>query len=268
MTLTPWPEHVEPSGDFYPVSTGPLTVEKYVRVTKVAKMIALWPERLQGWYEKQGQLATLEAVRLNWLWFKDLELDQFLVEIESKVKKAKRSLTEMNKAADIGTTAHRLAENWLRAEAGLEEKHKGVARIPESVRAFTAFQGKWAEEKLEVVRTEQFICSHRDKVGGTIDIVARCPRRGLGIVDLKTSKYLVADQHVQVAAYFKYAKQHEDIQWAELWRMPKEAGDSGPEVKQLGHYYDMGRDKHVEKLPEELFAAFFSALQLYRIFHA
>jgi hypothetical protein len=57
-------------------------------------------------------------------------------------------------------------------------------------------------------------------------------------VDLKTSRGIYDDYHLQVAAYVKAARNFADIQWGKIVRVPKVMTDPAFEVKVLGDCYD------------------------------
>ena len=94
---------------------------------------------------------------------------------------------------------------------------------------------------------------------GTIDIVAEHPANGLGVVDLKTSKGLYTDHHLQVAAYMHAGRNFADLKWAQIVRLPKNLEDPGFEVKPLGALYDrqLGQD--------QLYSVFKAALTVYKL---
>lgn len=258
--LRGWPEPVEASRGVYTING-----KDYARITSVLKMIGYGSDALMGWHEKQGKAAAIEAMRANWEWLKGLGVEQFVAAIEPEVAKAKRALTTMNQAADIGTLAHKMAENWLREEMGLRPKHLNIPVNDQSTWAFMAFQDKWRQAGYKPVRTEQFIYDPVDRVAGTIDILAESDR-GLGVVDLKTSNYIVASHHVQVAKYKMMAGGWRDVRWAELWRIPKSLENFEVEVRELGDIFNMQKKVHEQKSEAQLLQAFAGALAIHRTF--
>lgn len=137
-----------------------------------------------------------------------------------------------DRAADIGTVTH-----W-RCEAALKGLEPDRDSVPadlweKSGPGFQRFVAWWADERLAVVHSELQMVSEAMQVGGTADIIARSPVRGLGLVDLKTSKasrYWPYDEvFAQVAAYAAmYEEVHgERIAWIDVVRIGKEEKDAG-----------------------------------------
>lgn len=143
----------------------------------------------------------------------------------------------VKEAGDIGTEIHALAENWLKAQIGLDHL-TGVPSNPEAGLAFLAFKDRWQGSGLNPVLVEQPVYDTDWGYAGTIDILAECPQRGLGVIDLKSNKKLYQDKHLQVASYLKAGRNFADLKWAELWRLPKVMGNLEVEVKPLGEMYD------------------------------
>ena len=124
---------------------------------------------------------------------------------------------ELNKAGDIGTALHELAELHI----------KGVYyELPEDPivqECFNKFKDWWAEQEYEVTFTEKSFCCRKYKYGGTADLVVN----GDTIIDFKTSKAVYDDHLVQMSAY-RYMIEEQDgieINKGILARFGKETDD-------------------------------------------
>lgn len=161
-------------------------------------------------------------------------------QIEHRMGKARAHQKAMEKAGDIGTDIHALAERWLRTQLGEDPDivMRTPGSSPEAELAFLAFKDKWTQSGLKPVRMEQSVYDTEWGFAGTIDIVAEHPEKGLGIIDLKSAKGLYTEAHLQVASYMKAGRNFADLKWAELWRLPKVMGNLEVEVKPLGEMYD------------------------------
>ena len=108
---------------------------------------------------------------------------------------------ERDRAADIGTMAHAMAEAHLKGgdpEAALAEFKPDDDAAKKARTAFDTFS-KWAEGKC-IVSAEVPLVSETHRFGGTPDFVIRTPE-GLAMGDLKTSNGIYRDHLMQVAAY-------------------------------------------------------------------
>lgn len=169
--------------------------------------------------------------------------DEFVRAVEHHLGKARAHQKQLEKAADLGTQIHALAEGWLKAQIGLSPNEIGFVPLPEDIKpeaqlAFLAFKDKWTQSGLKPVLMEQPVYDTEWGFAGTIDIVAEHPEKGLGIVDLKSSKGLYQEMHLQVGSYLKAGKNFADLKWAELWRLPKVMGNLEVEVQPLGKLWD------------------------------
>ncbi len=108
---------------------------------------------------------------------------------------------ERDKAADIGTLAHAMADNRMRGKdpelalVGAPDEFKEKAR-----RAYRTFD-LWREnQRMECIALEEPMISEVYRFGGTPDFLMR----GVGLLamaDLKTSNGIYRDMLMQVAAY-------------------------------------------------------------------
>jgi len=108
---------------------------------------------------------------------------------------------ERDKAADIGTLAHAMADARMRGNdpeltlANAPEAFKEQAR-----RAYASFD-RWREnQRMECIACETPLVSEVHRFGGTPDFLMRGPD-GLAMADVKTSNGIYRDMLMQVAAY-------------------------------------------------------------------
>lgn len=109
---------------------------------------------------------------------------------------------ERDKAADIGTLAHGMADNAMRgrdpelALADAPDEFKEKART-----AYRSFE-RWREnQRAECIPCEEPLVSERYRFGGTPDFLMRTADGKLAMSDLKTSNGIYRDMLMQVAAY-------------------------------------------------------------------
>jgi hypothetical protein len=69
-------------------------------------------------------------------------------------------------------------------------------------------------------------------------------------MDLKSSKGIYLDQHLQLYAYLRAARRHADIRWAQIVRVPKKVDDPAFEVRDLGHHIAYGGSERMLSEPE------------------
>ena len=123
--------------------------------------------------------------------------------------KSHREVAE--KAADIGTVAHKMVEleitgqkfDWpqLGMDMGLDSDGIKKAQL-----AFSAFV-EWRElVNFELLHAEHLLVSEELQVGGQIDIAA--VQNKTAIVDIKTSNDVYADHKIQIAAYGALWNEH------------------------------------------------------------
>lgn len=206
---------------------------EYPGVTTILKP---WDkEGLVKWAADLERAACLEAaadvyqVCLD----KGYRLENFAVAMEAKLGSARQHQRKKEAAGDIGTAAHERIRWHINHELGIETP---MPLIPdESELAVMAWQDHWKATGITPLRAEQPIWSHNHQVAGTVDLFAL--RDGqLGIVDLKTSKGIYPSMHYQVAEYCALAEEclGVEVEWAELWRVPKSLEDLSFEVVPLG----------------------------------
>lgn len=123
---------------------------------------------------------------INWAWRLGLEGQDM-----NKVR---------DKAADIGTCVHYLAECHLKGQKPEVQDFTPdtIEKAKPLVRAFAAWAAK---ECLRVKASEANVVSEAWQFGGCIDIIARRLDGKLGLYDIKTSKGIYDEYKIQLAAY-------------------------------------------------------------------
>ena len=102
-----------------------------------------------------------------------------------------------NNAAETGTIAHTMIENFIKGEESDFSFHPFYRPAKNS---FTAFQ-KWLQEnEVEFLGSEISLVDGTLRFGGTIDIIARVNGKTC-VIDAKTSNQLSLEYNYQVAAY-------------------------------------------------------------------
>lgn len=108
---------------------------------------------------------------------------------------------ERDKAADIGTLAHAMADARMRgtdpeaALIGAPDEFKDKART-----AFRTFDNWRANQRMECIACETQLVSEAHRFGGTPDFLMR-GNGTLAMADIKTSNGIYRDMLMQVAAY-------------------------------------------------------------------
>tara|TARA_R110001592_G_scaffold38061_4_gene126100 strand:+ start:58 stop:687 length:630 start_codon:yes stop_codon:yes gene_type:complete len=124
---------------------------------------------------------------------------------------------ELNKAGDIGTDFHNLAELHIKGE------YYELPDDPVVQECFNKFKDWWSEQEYEVTFTEKSFCCRKYKYGGTADLLVN----GDTIIDFKTSKQVYDDHLVQMSAYRFMIEEQDEIQINKgiLARFGKETDD-------------------------------------------
>ena len=127
----------------------------------------------------------------------------------------------MNEAAEIGTLAHLLCENFIKKEeTNLDDYSKNQIKAAEL--CFEAFKDWDAQFKPKYIESEIKLIDDDLKVDGTCDLILEIDGK-LYIGDLKSSKGLYSEFIVQLAAYkYMYEKQTGNkIEGGRLLRLDK-----------------------------------------------
>lgn len=228
-------------------------------VTGVIKAsLGLAQEGLIGWAAKVEREAVIEAADLE---AKSVAMNipvrSFRDRVLARLGDAKAHQRLMDQAAELGTAAHDMIRWTLTQELGQEAGPKPKLTEP-SLRAYSAWQEWWRQAGLKALRMEQPIYDLDWGYAGAIDLVAEHPRLGPGVVDVKTSKGVYAEHHIQVAAYMKAGRNFSDLNWGQIVRLPKTSGEDAFEVVPLGKLYDRTLTE------EQLLAVFQAALVVFK----
>jgi hypothetical protein len=102
-----------------------------------------------------------------------------------------------DEAANIGTIAHNMVEQWIKHEPIVAEgPAEQVDRAKNSFQQFI----EWADQsRLEIVQSETPLVSEKHRFGGTLDSMLVTGKLSLG--DWKTSNAIYRDYLLQLAAY-------------------------------------------------------------------
>lgn len=131
--------------------------------------------------------------------------------------------TELNKAGDIGTDFHNLAELHIKGE------YYELPDDPIVQECFNKFKDWWsdfANDNFEIVFTEKSYCCRKYKYGGTADLLVKKNDKYI-LIDFKTSKAVYEDHLIQASAYDYMIKEQDgfDINKFILARFGKEQSD-------------------------------------------
>lgn len=231
MIAAAWPEHIPIVGGKYQTPNG-----SYDRVTTVVKAADVGKERLIAWAVEQEREACFNAAEAAYGETKPFSGKDFMAEMVARLGAEKAHLKAMRKAGDFGTAVHQEIRDRL------TERITGQTRMPVPMSkdvemAVNQFEAWHYESGLRPVRSEQVLWSDELQVAGQADYIAEDPKRGLGIVDFKTSNYVLSSHHVQVAAYRLMGIKWADIRWASILHLPNKAGKTIKSVE-LGQMHD------------------------------
>jgi hypothetical protein len=257
VTILTWPEAVPIATvnrrQVYRTAEG-----DFPRVTSVLKMLGLGTEALMRWAAETERSAVLEAAVET---FAEQDFGDGVAEyhaaIEKRLGAARKHVKALSEAADIGTQAHQRVQWGLARELG-QDLGPEPALSDRSLWAWMAFDDWWRSSGLKAVRVEQPVWDAALGAAGTIDIVAEDRSGAQGIVDIKTSKYIYDEHHIQVATYLHMGRRYADLKWARLVRLPKRFEDPAFEVKELGKLYDR------VLTPDQLVGVFRAALTVWQ----
>lgn len=211
---------------------------EFPSVTTALKVLGLGQEGLIAWSAREERKACLAAAADV---FAEDEHDgspaDFLARVENRIGVARQHQRQIAKAADIGTAIHQAINSYLRKQLGLPVPLFQGELEDAALVGFMSFEDWWKASGYTAIRTEQPVWSKELRAAGTADLIVSCPKRGLGLVDFKSSKGVYESMHVQVAAYADMARRWSDINWCEIVRFPKSLDDPQFEVVPLGKLY-------------------------------
>ena len=233
--------------------------EKYPSVTTILGVIA--KRALIDWAAKQEREAVVRAaVALHREGVNGaMPVEAFEGLLLDRLGKQRAHERQLEKAADIGSQAHRLVENSIRSRLRLPVESDVTDPHQAAVQAHQAFLG-WAREvDLEPIATEQVVYSRTHQYAGTMDLLARVGGRVL-LIDFKTSKPkrgggIYPEHALQSAAYRTAVTEMGKLPTPEagmIVRLPKTANDTVEPMEIGGD--DLGQQ----------FDAFLAALSLHR----
>ena len=131
----------------------------------------------------------------------------------------------LNEAGDIGTLCHLLIEGH---QQGFDVDTKDYSYNQEKA-AMIAFAGylQWYKKvEFKALKNELLLVNEEMQVGGTIDCIGRMGK-DLVVVDWKTSKYLYAENKLQISAYtymFEQAQPKANVAYGLVMRFGKDDG--------------------------------------------
>lgn len=144
-------------------------------------------------------------------------------------------------AGDLGTMAHQAIAHWVTTGETLtfDIEPEKSERI---LWALMAFQDYWRDQGLTLLVDEFGGCERpvwdpELRYGGTLDIPAIKRNGAVRIVDVKTSKAIYDEYHLQVASYIHATRNWIDVEDGVIVRVPKKLDDPQFEVKPLGTLY-------------------------------
>lgn len=114
------------------------------------------------------------------------------------LKSEKRTVNhKRDSAGDRGSAIHEALENWAK-----EKKVPSPADYPEEYRGYLQALAAWlSDTQPEFLASEVRVASAEWGYAGTYDARIRTPMGLTGIIDIKTSKNVYDDHHLQLAAY-------------------------------------------------------------------
>jgi hypothetical protein len=143
-----------------------------------------------------------------------------------------------DKAAEIGTIAHYLCEcDARRIEPDLKDYAPADVEIAE-----TCFLGylEWKKQhKIGEIYPETQLVSEQHRYGGTIDMLYKVDGKWI-LADIKTSKGVYAEAHIQLAAYYHLCKENGyDITDTYILHFDKKGNFATHTVKKLDTYWEI-----------------------------
>lgn len=193
--------------------------------------------------------------------------EAFLRAVEADLGDARQHVKKKEQAADVGKAIHERCQWDVDLQLG-----KDVGPCPQvsadAAIGYLAWAKLWEREGLIPLRTEQPVWSLKDGHAGTADLIAMRKDGSLGVVDLKSSKATYPSQHLQVAAYCEAVTERTgvEVEWAQLWRLPKSTADLSVEIVNLGDLKVWNGREAVAKTVtrDELYRAFLGILAAWR----
>lgn len=227
-------------GRFYELPDG----QHVPSVTHVLGLIA--KPALVNWAAKMEREACIQAAADLYIDLqklpKPLTTASYVATLDGRIGKQKAHKREMEKAAEIGTLAHRRVE-WTVRKAMGQPVGPEPPLTDASLWAFMAWEDWWRDTTLRPLHAEQTVFSVEHRYAGTMDLLAVCERPltvggvtfAVGdqlILDWKTSKGIYAESFLQNVAYQQAVDEmgHGPIAGGLIVRLPKVTTDPAFEV--------------------------------------
>ena len=131
--------------------------------------------------------------------------------------------------AEIGTLAHLMVENYLKAKVIDYSQDYSKNQIKKATNAFVKFLAWEKENDFKLVESEISLVSEAFQYGGTIDIY--CILNGKKtLIDLKTSRAIYSEHKTQISAYKQLLEENEhsveDVKILRIGREDSEGFDN------------------------------------------
>lgn len=182
---------------------------------------------------------------------KPLDSATFAASLANRLTKTKAWRRELEKAAEIGTGAHKMVEWACRRMLGQKVKEPEVGE--KSLWGYMAWDDWRKSVDFQPLMMEQQVWSEKFLYAGTFDILGLVRGRR-ALIDVKTSKNLYPTMRVQLAAYAHALVEmgHEPPELLLLLRLPKKESDPAFEAHPVNESVDA------------LFSIFLHALEISR----
>ena len=131
----------------------------------------------------------------------------------------------LSEAGDIGTLLHLLIEGHQQG-FDVDTKDYSYNQEKAAMKAFAGYLQWYEKRKFKSLRNELVLVNEEMQVGGTIDSIGKMGD-DLVVVDWKTSKYLYAENKLQLAAYtymFEQAQPKANVAYGLVMRFGKDDG--------------------------------------------
>lgn len=131
----------------------------------------------------------------------------------------------LSEAGDIGTLLHLLIEGHQQG-FDVDTKDYSYNQEKAAMKAFAGYLQWYEKKKFKSLRNELVLVNEELQVGGTIDCIGKMGD-DLVVVDWKTSKYLYAENKLQLAAYtymFEQAQPKANVAYGLVMRFGKDDG--------------------------------------------
>ena len=131
----------------------------------------------------------------------------------------------LSEAGDIGTLLHLLIEGHQQG-FDVDTKDYSYNQEKAAMKAFAGYLQWYEKRKFKSLRNELVLVNEELQVGGTIDSIGKMGD-DLVVVDWKTSKYLYAENKLQLAAYtymFEQAQPKANVAYGLVMRFGKDDG--------------------------------------------